>query len=205
MIDIVITYDRNINTENRLRLLLRAIENECEGFNEIVLVGDKPDWIQGVIYLPFSDTESKKFHQKNLFRKLKAVCLKKNVTENFYWIDADFVVPKFNAAKAMRISVDEDVFKYSHSGTEKIMFTHTFNLMKRRGFYNSGSFFNKFPMSMNKKKLMNTFDDVDFETQYGYCIKTLYVNFNRLNQTSGYIHPIDLTKFEEPSTYENSL
>lgn len=205
MLDIVITHDKNINTENRLKAVLFAIESECTGYNEIVIVGDKPEWLQGVIHIPFSDTESKKFHQKNLYRKLKAVCLKSSVTENFCWIDSDFVIPKLDFSKATRISIDKySNFRYQPKGTEKIMYSHTENLMARRGFKNDEDFFNRFPMSFNKKKLMNTFYDIDFESMYGYCIKTLYAKFNRLKSTSGYIHPIDLSLMTGISSYQKT-
>lgn len=200
--DIVITYDSKQNSENRLRQIIRGIENDCSGYNEIYIVGDKPDWLQGVVHIGFSDCESKRFHMKNKYRKLKAAILNSGLTENFYWIDSDDDIPVFDATDPMRICIDESsIFNHKPKGTDKICLEHTNKLMSRRGF-SKKNYFNRFPMSLNKDRLRNTFDDIDFETMYGYCIKTMYANFNRLQPTSGYIPTIDLTVYTKPSTYE---
>ena len=72
--------------------------------------------------------------------------------------------------------------------------------MKRRGF--KDIYFNRYPMSMQKSRLQDTFDDIDFETKYGYCIKTMYANFNRLKPTGSEIEHLDLLSETNFSTYE---
>lgn len=196
MNDIVITYDKNINSENRLRLILRAIEEECTGYNEIVIIGDLPDWIQGVIHIGFTGSESTETLLRTQYRKLKAACISVRVTESFYWVDADDTPVKFDARKGTRLKH----FGYVYKGKEKISYDHTLKLMKRRGF-DHDVYFNKFPMSFNKERLMNTFEDIDFETKYGYCIKTLYANFNRLKETQ-MTKILNLTDYTNKSTYE---
>lgn len=203
MNDIVITYDQKLNSENRLKQIIRSIENNCEGYNEIILVGDKPDWIQGVIYIGFSGANGEDDRLKNQFRKLKAACISGKTTDSFYWVDADDISIKFDARKATRISMSEDsVMGYRPKGKEKIAYEHTVKLMERRGFGMQNNYFNRYPMSFTKERLMNTIDDVHFETRYGYCIKTLYANFNRLKPTEKQIEILNLTEFINPSTYE---
>lgn len=179
MNDIVVTYDSKFNTEKDLRQVLRAIESKCEGFNEIVLIGDKPDWIQGVVHIGYSNADRETEH-KVRYMKLKVACVSDKVTPSFYWMDAGFTPVCFDATKATRIANNGNTIV---KGVDKITLSHTLKLMSRRGFYSQGIYFNKFPMGFSKKRLMNTFDDVDFETKFGYCIKTLYVNFNRLSDT----------------------
>ena len=201
--DVLITYDENINSENRLKMILRAIENSCEGFNEIILVGDKPEWIQGVIHIGFNGCNGPDDLLKNQYRKLRAVCLNRNVTDGIYWVDADDTLIKFDARKGTRISIpDGSLMSYRPKGKEKISYDHTEKLMKRRGFGMNANFFNKYPMSFSKEKLKNTFDDIDFETRYGYCIKTLYANFNRLRPTEREIEILNLTDYTTKSSYE---
>lgn len=202
MNDIVITYDKNHNSENRLKLVIRAIETHCVGYNEIFIVGDKPDWLQGVIHIDFSSETDKKLLLRHKYRKLKAVCTRKDLTDNFYWVDSDDSIPEFDARKGLRVSIGEDsIFYKKPKGTDKISFEHTKKLMDRRGF-KFNNYFNSFPMSLNKKNVLNIFDDVDFETFYGYCIKTLYCNFNRMKPTNEFMSSIDLTGLKEKSTYE---
>lgn len=203
MNDIVITYDEKVNSENRLKLILRAIESNCEGYNEIVLVGDKPDWLQGVIHIGFSGVEDKDYLIKNQYRKLQAACISGKTTDSFYWVDADDLIVWFDARRATRICIPEkSVMTYKPKGKEKIIKVHTDKLMERRGFGLNSNFFNKYPMSMNKEKLMNTFSDIDFETKFGYCIKTLYANFNRLKATEKEIQTLDLQINKTKSSYE---
>lgn len=200
MNDIIITYDQNLNSENRLRLLLRSIENHCEGYNEIVIVGDKPEWIQGVIHIGFSGDEAK-YSMRNKYQKLRAACLRKDITPVFYWVDADDHAVKFDARKALRVSIPEDsVMAYKPKNHEKICLKHTEDLMKRRGF--KDIFMNRFPISLSKHRLQNTFDDIDFETRYGYDIKTLYCCFNRLKPTNSGLELLNLQEFTKPSSYE---
>lgn len=203
MNDIVITYDEKINSDNRLRLMLRAIENNCEGYNEIVLIGDKPEWIQGVIHIGFNGAD-KQYQLKNKYQKIKAACMRSSITSAFYWVDADDHIIKFDARKGLRVSVPEDsVLAYKPKNHEVISLHHTKQIMKRRGF-SDNIYFNKYPMSFSKERLQNTFDDIDFETKFSYCIKTLYANFNRLKPTDSEIEHIDLTKQIKPSTYERN-
>lgn len=199
--DIIITYDENINSENRLRLLLRSIEQNCEGYNEIVIVGDKPDWLQGVIHIGFSGSDPQ-YSMRNKYQKLRAACMRMDITPVFYWVDADDHAVKFDARKGLRVSIPENsVMSYRPKNHEKICLKHTEDLMKRRGFRDI--YFNRYPMSMQKKRLQDTFDDIDFETKYGYCIKTMYANFNRLKPTTTEIEHLDLTLFTDgKSTYE---
>lgn len=205
MRDIVITFDKNINTENRLRLMLRAIENSCSGYNEIYIVGDKPDWIQGVVHIDFSEVESKKFLMKNNFKKLRAATLRRDLTDDFVWIDANDVIPMCDFSNDIRVNISEtNPFYRKPIGTDKIIHKHTFDMMHRRGF-TKNNYFNSFPMSINREKLNNTFDEIDFDTAYGYCIKTLYSNFNRLIPTNGYEMPVDLSSYIQSSTYEKNI
>lgn len=201
--DVVITYDENINSENRLKNLIRSIESGCEGYNEIVIIGDKPEWLQGVIHIGFNGASGQDDLLKNQFRKLKAACISKRITDSFYWVDADDISIKFDARKATRISIPAgSVMEYRPKGKEKIAYEHTVKMMDRRGFSMKHNYFNKYPMSINKERLMNVIEDIHFETKYGYCIKTMYANFNRLPPTEKEIEILNLTEFTKPSTYE---
>lgn len=206
MNDIVITFDKEYDDEESLKGILRYIESSCVGFNEIVIVGDKPDWIQGVIYIGFSSAENFKQRMKNKFEKLKAVCLHKSVTKAFVWIDCDFTsvmfskyMPSFDARKPIRLR--DNSYEMIRSAY-RIALERTQKVIKRRGFF-SGIYFNNNPITFRKDRLLNTFDDYDFNSLYGYCIKTLYVNYNRLDecvQKDSLI--INLEKLEKKSSYE---
>lgn len=193
--DIVITYEETEDNERNLRQILRKIENEFLGFNEIVIVGDIPDWIQGVVTLPFTVEKKRQWKIKNKLLRLQAVCLLKNVTDNFLWIDVGDTLFKIDASKPCRI-----LSSLRPSGTDIITDTHTKDLLSRRGFHYN-RYLGPYPISFSKKKLMSTFDMVDFETQFGYDIKTLYVNFNRMDPAPQ-TEPLQNNYYEKPSSYE---
>lgn len=195
MNDIVITYEHTEENQPKLRQILRKIENEFSGFNEIVIVGDIPDWIQGVIKIPFTVDKRRQWKVKNKLLRLQAVCLRKSITENFLWVDQDDQLFKIDASKPCRI-----LSSLKPIGHDIITDTHTKDLLSRRGFQYQ-RYFGPYPISFSKKKLMNTFDMMDFETQFGYDIKTLYVNFNRMDPKP---QKDKLSKdyYEKLSTYE---
>lgn len=202
MNDIVITYDSSINLESRLKMILRCIEKEFTGFNEIVLIGPKPEWLQGVIHIDFSNCESKRFKIKNDLNKLKAASISRLITDSFVWVDAGDQLSKLDARKAFRISLMEgDEFYIKPKSSEVIIKKHTDSILERRGFGLGYNFFTKYPITFSKDRLLNTFDDADFETPYGYCIKSLYVNFNRFKATDNLQH-VSLIDYKEFCSYE---
>lgn len=180
MNDIVITFDKIRDSEDNLRQILRGIENHCEGFNEIFIIGDLPDFVQGVVHIGFSGAPDEVKH-KNNYKKLKAACINPKLTSAFCWIDGSDEIVAMDVRKPNRVLGQMSV---SRLGKEKITLEHTLRMMSRRGFLDGYVFFNRYPMTMSKRRLMNTFDEIDFETKFGYCIKTMYVNFNRLLNTN---------------------
>lgn len=196
MNDIVITYKDSESDQSKLRQILRKIENDFSGFNEVILVGDKPNWIQGVIHIPFSITKNVQWKMKNRLLQLQSVCLRKDITDSFLWIDQDDFISSIDATKPCRI-----LSNVKPKGHDIITDTHTKELLKSRGFeYNR--YFGPYPMTFNKSKLMTTFEMIDFETMFGYDIKTLYVNFNRMKQAPQ-VEKTSKEYYSEKSSYES--
>lgn len=175
MNDIVITYRNGEGSEEKLRQILRKIENEFSGFNEIAVIGDIPEWIQGVIKIPHRYDNDIRWIMRDNLKMLQCACLNQDISLNFLWIDYLDTLYRIDASKACRIPMSKSM---THVGHRKITFQHTQRLLERRGFQFT-DYFSRFPISFSKINLMKTFDLVDFETLYGYDIKTLYVNFNR--------------------------
>lgn len=196
MNDIIITYKENEINHSKLRQILRKIENDFSGFNEIVVVGDKPIWLQGVVHIPFNTESKPQWKMKNKLLQLQSVCLRKDISDSFLWVDQDDFMYKIDATKPCRII--SDIKPKSH---DIITDTHTREILSKRGFkYNR--YFGPYPMTFNKKKLMSTFDMIDFETMFGYDIKTLYVNFNRMS-ASPQTKKTEKDYYSEKSSYEN--
>lgn len=193
--DIVITYKEKEGSEEKLRQILRIIENEFQGYNEIVIAGDTPEWVQGTINIRYRFNYDRKWEMKNKLNMLQLVCEHENVSTRFVWVDQDDILFKLDANKPCRIQ--SNISPVSHS---KITLKHTEDILNRRGF-KVEDYFAPYPMSFDKISLMKTFDLIDFETMYGYDIKTLYANFNRLKDAPQ-TEPLCYDCYEVKSSYE---
>ena len=187
MIDLVIPLSESKTDFLDLKYCLRSVERHLDNYNEIVIVGAKPKWIQGAVHIPFSDATHKKFKEKNILNKLTAACMDRRVTKNFALLNDDYVFLD---------SVDISKYPNYYRGTCREAFDmnvrndyrktvyHTLKFIESRG-YKDRYFDGHCPIIYNKEKFMSTFDfnDVNFDTPWGYCIKTLYAVCNRLKGT----------------------
>lgn len=195
MNDIVITYKEKEGSEDKLRQILRKIENEFEGFNEVVIVGDLPEWVQGCASIRYRFHDEKKWEMKNKLKMLHYACEESFVTLNFLWVDQDDILTRINAAKPCRIKADS-----RPKGYDQVTLAHTVAMLERRGFHEE-VYLSKYPISFNKLNLIKILDLIDFETPYGYDIKTLYVNFNRLKECKQ-SEPLENEHYVNKSSYE---
>lgn len=181
MNDIVIPLTKSRTDFLDLRYALRSIEKNVLNYNEIVIVGEKPSWIQGVIHIPHSDVSDVRFKERNILRKIYASCIKSNLTENILFSNDDiFLLKEMDASDYpyyYKGTCEESVL--SNKSTYKITMKRTMRLLKDRNFPDM-NYDAHCPIIYNRRTFLNTFDQVDFETPYGYGIKTLYSSFNRV-------------------------
>lgn len=168
-----------------LRYCLRSIERHVYGYDEIIIIGERPSWIQGVIHIPHGDSPEKHFKERNILKKLIAACISdKNEGDNFAAWNDDYVVLQ---------DIDLAKYPYYYKGTceqsyvtnagnsYRMTMYHTMMFLKNRGFKDR-NYDAHCPIVYNKKKFLTTFDDndINFDTKYGYGIKTLYSACNRV-------------------------
>lgn len=180
MIDIIIPLAASRTNFIDLRYALRSIEKHVKNYNEIVIVGEKPSWIQGVIHIPHGDINDIRFKEKNILKKIYAGCIKSGLTENLFFSNDDiFFLDEIDALNYPFYykGTCEQSYK-TNSSTYKITMKRTMNLIKSRGFKDR-NFDTHCPIIYNRHIFVNTFNDIDFETPYGHGIKTLYSTFNK--------------------------
>lgn len=175
MKDIVINLPEEGYSEDDLRYCLRSIERYVLDYNEIWIIGDLPDWVQGVIHVDHSPASDSKWINKNMLSRIMVTCVKRDLTEDFVFMESPFVFP--NTIKT------EDLKKYCKSwddtsgSIEKMRANRTRKLLSRRGFKlfncDTGQ-----PTIFNKKKFMITFEKEHWETPYGYGINSIYTAIN---------------------------
>jgi hypothetical protein len=50
--------------DNELRYSLRSVEKHLKGYNNVYLVGDKPDWVRNVTHIPKQDITVQRMFDK---------------------------------------------------------------------------------------------------------------------------------------------
>lgn len=177
MTDIVIplnnrSYQKNIE----LRYCLRSIEKHLSGVGNVFIVGYCPEWVTGVIHIPFEEDPRNRFRDRNIMLKMAEACKDQRVSDDFLMMHDDhFLLADYEAV----------AFPYYHMGPMKeghgqygetkqntkslLSFTDTFN-----------NYDCHCPILFNKQLFMRSVALADWSKWYGYCMKTLYCVMNRI-------------------------
>lgn len=184
MIDVVLPLAKSRIDHLDLRFCLRSLERHVKNIRNIWIVGEPPSWIKNVNVIGFSDAIHLKWKEKNIMNKVQAACMNSSISDDFFFINDDYVFLK---------DIDATNYPYYYRGTcqeaydnnagnpYRITTYHTLEFLKNRNFPDL-CYDGHCPIVYNKKKFMQTFQikDINFETPYGYMIKTLYCATNRV-------------------------
>lgn len=181
MIDIVIPLGKSKIKHLDLRYCLRSIEANVKNYRDVWIIGDLPSWIRNVKHIGYSDDPDKRYKERNILRKFQAASLNHNVSEKFLATNDDIFFLD---------EVDAENYPYFYGGTwteswinnkstYRATANHTLRWLEARGF-SDNNFDCHCPILYDKAKFLKSFNDFDFDTAYGYGIKTLYCAVNRI-------------------------
>lgn len=184
MSDILIPLGKSKINYLDLRYVLRGIEKHVMNYDEIFIVGQKPDWIQGVVHLPFEDDPNPQWKERNIFRKIEHACKDKRLSDNFFMFNDDHFIIE---------DIDAENYPFYYKGTcyqsmvanqsfYRATMNHTRKLLERRGFEDINADTHT-PIIYNKHEFLTTFEPEHWETKYGYGIKSIYCAFNKKPMT----------------------
>lgn len=184
MNDIVIPIGKSKTDYLDLRYALRGIEKHVMNYREIVIVGEKPSWIQGVVHIPHSDDADRKWKERNIWNKFMASCLVSEISESFLATNDDIFIIE---------DIDATTYPYYYKGTcyeamlsntsfYRATMAHTKSFLERRGFKDINADTHT-PIIYNKKEFLNTFEEENWLTPWGYGIKSLYCAINKKPMT----------------------
>lgn len=71
-----------------LRFSLRSVEKYLTGFGKIIIVGERPDWLQNIVHLFMAD-DSRLSPDHNIMRKVGMACSSLDVSEDFLFFNDD--------------------------------------------------------------------------------------------------------------------
>lgn len=180
-IDIVLPLGPSKIDHIDLRYALRSIEKHVKNYRDIWIIGDLPRWIQNVKHLGVSDDPDPRWKEFNIFRKIKSCCINRDITEDFLFANDDHFFLD---------DIDASSYPYYYKGTVTDSWinnrshyrktaNHTRRWLERRGFKDH-NFDSHCPIIYNKHKFLTSYDDIDWQTAYGYLIKTHYCAVNRV-------------------------
>ena len=161
-----------------LRYALRSVEKYLKGYGEIFIIGQAPRWIKNVTVIPATDNDKIYYKERNIFNKIMLACQDSRVSEDFLFMNDDhFLLSEFEAGE----------FPYYYQGTVTLQAARNtpyvnsvFNTVEFLGDYKALYFDIHCPIVYNKAVFSRWIPTADWDKKYGYCIKTLYCNFDSL-------------------------
>lgn len=183
--------------DKELRYTLRAIEKNLEGYRNIIIVGQKPDWLQNVVYIPANDPLPSNADGNITLKTLK-VCKRSDVTDDFLFINDDHVI-----THPLNIEDIPDYYKqdfeeypsgYWNPSLHRTRVYRTWQILKERG-HSTINFELHVPNFINKKKYLEILPQFPFDKGIGLCPKSLYGNLAVSGDT--------MVQIKDPTIFNN--
>jgi hypothetical protein len=164
--------------DNELRYTLRAIERNLKGFRNIVIVGQKPDWLKNVKHIPAGDPLPSNADGNITLKTLKA-CESNDVTDDFLFMNDDHVITHPTHIEDIPDYYKQDFEEYQegywNNSLHRIRVYRTWQALKEAG-YSTINFELHVPNMINKKKYIDAVNRFSFDKDIGLCPKSLYGN-----------------------------
>jgi len=163
------------NDSEELRYSLRSLKNLPH--NNVVIVGEKPDWVTNVTYIPVAQNKTK---NENVTMNLRAAINSELVSDNFILMNDDFFIMKeLEQMPSLNFGAMADVIEMYNKrypeGTDYIKnMTKLYDLLVSRGQKQPMSYELHTPMILNKKNVQSLY--VEPKEPF-YQFRSYYGNF----------------------------
>jgi hypothetical protein len=181
MIDVVIPLGKGSrNGDLELRYCLRAIQKYLKNYRYVVIVGELPSFLTGVLHIPFVDSDQK---ETNIMRKVLAACNTPEITDDFIFFNDDhFLLRRIDAQSYPyfhRGNLSNAVHKYPVSNIYRQSIQNTANALRFKGF-NDLHFDIHTPIIYNKAKFRDVVPMYNWDTYGSLVVKSTYCNTLRI-------------------------
>ena len=164
--------------DKELRYTLRAIEKNLKGYRNIIIVGQKPDWLQNVIHIPADDPLTSNADGNITLKTLK-VCNRSDVTDDFLFMNDDHLI-----THPVHVEDIPDYYKKDFEAYEKSYWNNSLHRIRvyrtwqalKAGGYSTINFELHVPNLINKAKYVDAVNRFPFDKDFGLCPKSLYGN-----------------------------
>lgn len=154
--------------------------------HKVVIVGDKPYWLKNALHISCGDKEGGQYKEANIFRKLLKACHDDRVSDPFvYSMDDVFYLQPITEEQFYQGTLQEKIERVRQSGFEnnylKTM-RQTLSALIKKGLptlhYDIHG-----PTIIHKEKFLKL-TQFDWKIDWGYGIRSLYGNVNKIEATN---------------------
>lgn len=165
---------------NELRFSLRSVCKNLKNVGNIFIVGQLPDFMNNCIYVPCADIFDPAINADgNMTHKLLTVCNREYLSENFLFMNDDFIINQPIAANKIPWLHKGDMANQSPAYWASQFYRHrlkrTFDELKARGMTTLQYDYHA-PMLMNKNSFISVMQQFDYAANIGYTFRSLYGN-----------------------------
>ena len=170
--------------DNEIRFSLRSVSKNLSNVGKIFIVGQIPDFVKNCIHVPCADIFDPAINADgNMTHKLLTVCNRKDLSENFLFMNDDFIINQPIAANEIPWLHKGDMAGQPPSYWETQFYRHrlkrTFDELKARGMTTMQYDYHA-PMLMNKHSFISVMNQFDYAREIGYTFRSLYGNSLKL-------------------------
>lgn len=180
MIDIVYPYHHPLAKWDELRYSLRSVEQHFQDDYRVVVIGEKPRWLQNITHIPHERNRS--VHERaqyDALTKLYVYLQRDDLPEFFVWMYDDIYLLKDIWAEDIPIVAMNDTYSdYGSGGSGKWqkMLSNTLNYHRKRNIRNPYNYETHMPRIYSVNRMRHLFNSIDVIGQR-YLIATLYYNY----------------------------
>lgn len=163
---IAIPYRHSFNAQE-LRYCLRGIEKFVNN-PEVLIIGDRPKWVKNIDFIPCREKGELKWKERNIYEKLKLV------KEDFlYFNDDHYLLQPFTydyhySGTLMNQYIEYKNDKNSFAQTILNTLSNFVHPEEARNYYRHQ------PMLIRYNSSFTSLDCLDWNKEWGYCIKSIY-------------------------------
>lgn len=199
-IDIVIPLSAESRFDNlELRMALRSIASCARRVGRVYVVCETlPEWCRRVVHLKHGD-KHRSNKDANLFAKLLYACRRPELSERFlFWSDDQLALREFDAAATLPVFNRRGPDAFTGTGRWHRRMRNTFAFLGANGIRPGHNWDSHVPQPIRKKRFLELVAPLDYITEPGFCINTLYFGLMRTSP----VLPQSLVKLTCESTRE---
>lgn len=169
--------------DNELRYSLRSIQKHVTGYNNVWIIGQRPDFLTNVHHIPFEDVSQNK--EANICRKVLRACQESSLSDDFLFFNDDHFILQDFVADQLPYYYKGDLISLANSPRRGIYYRairRTVRELQKRGF-DTKHFDTHTPIIYNKQKFVDVMSQYDWDVRIGLTVKSIYCNSLRIEGT----------------------